>query len=178
MGELKDVMIRLSSNSKGHQTIDVIVVTIPKAYRVILSRDWSAKLNGYFATNLSHLSLPFKGQPNKIKVECERYIKDTVIDLNDPNKPVMFSNSILGNLCFHTFFGELEDKISPFAHSNEQSKLLHTTHISDPYCNIVKYCTKLVTNNCRYLVSSSCNFSLELTDPNIWTLYFDGSKNK
>ena len=34
-----------------NQTIDIIVVDIPKAYGVILSRDWSAKLNGYFATD-------------------------------------------------------------------------------------------------------------------------------
>ena len=51
MGELKDVMIRLSSNSKVHQIIDVIVVDIREAYKVILSRDWSGKLNGYFATD-------------------------------------------------------------------------------------------------------------------------------
>jgi len=69
MGELKYVMIRLSSNSNVHQVIDVIVVNIPEAYGVILSRDWSAKLNGYFATDWSHLWLPFKSQPNKIKVE-------------------------------------------------------------------------------------------------------------
>ena len=50
MGELKDVMIRLASNSKVHQVIDVIVVDISEAYGLILSRDWSAKLNGYFAT--------------------------------------------------------------------------------------------------------------------------------
>ena len=55
MGELKDVMIRCSSNSKVHQTIDVMVVDIPEAYEVILSRDWSTKLNGYFATNWSQL---------------------------------------------------------------------------------------------------------------------------
>ena len=71
MGELKDVMIRLSSNSKVHQVIDVIVVNIPEAYGVILSRDWLAKLNGYFAIDYSHLWLPFKGQPNKIKVDRE-----------------------------------------------------------------------------------------------------------
>ena len=58
MGELKDFMIRLSSNSKVHQVIDVIVVDIPVAYWVILSRDWSAKLNGHFATEWSHLWLP------------------------------------------------------------------------------------------------------------------------
>ena len=41
MGELKDVLIRLSSNSKVHQTIDIIVVDIPEEYRVILRRNWS-----------------------------------------------------------------------------------------------------------------------------------------
>ena len=51
MGELKDVMIQLSSNSKVHLVIDVIVVDIPKAYGVNLSKDWSAKLNCYFATD-------------------------------------------------------------------------------------------------------------------------------
>ena len=71
MGELKDVMIQLSSNSKVHQLIDVIVVNIPEAYGVILSRDWLEKPNGYFATDWSHLWLRFKGQPNKIKVDRE-----------------------------------------------------------------------------------------------------------
>ena len=55
MGELKDVMIQLSSNLKVHQVNDVIVVDILEAYGVILSRDWSTKLNGYFATDWSHL---------------------------------------------------------------------------------------------------------------------------
>ena len=105
-------------------------------------------------------------------------MKHTVTDLNDPNEPVMFSNSILGNFYFDRFFGELEAEISLYANSNEQSKLLHTTQIVECHCNIVKDCTKLVTNNCTELVSSSCIFSLELTDPFIWTLYFDGSRNK
>ena len=65
-----------------------------------------------------------------------------------------------------------------YANSNEQSELLHTTQIVKPHCNIVEDCIKLDTNNCTDLVSSSCNFSLELTNPNIWTLYFDGSRNK
>ena len=68
-GELKDVLIRLSSNSKIHQIIDIIVVDIPETYGVILSRDWLAKLNGYFSTDWSHIWLPYKGQPNKIKVD-------------------------------------------------------------------------------------------------------------
>ena len=50
LGELKDVLIHLASNSKVHQTIDITVVDILEAYKVILSRDWLAKLNGYFTT--------------------------------------------------------------------------------------------------------------------------------
>ena len=73
MGELKDVLIHLASNSKACQTINIIVVDIPEAYGVILSRNWSAKLNGYFVIDWSHLWLPYKGQPNKIKVEHETY---------------------------------------------------------------------------------------------------------
>ena len=70
MEELKDVMIQLSSNSKVHQVIDVIVVDIPEAYEVILSRVWSKTMNGYFATDWSNLQLPFKGHLNKIKVDA------------------------------------------------------------------------------------------------------------
>ena len=43
LGELKDVLILLSLNSKVHQMIDIIVVDIPKVYGVILSRDWLTK---------------------------------------------------------------------------------------------------------------------------------------
>jgi len=46
-------------------------------------------------------------------------MKYTVIDLNDPNEPVMFSNLILGNFYFNTFFRKLEAGLSPYAKSNE-----------------------------------------------------------
>ena len=39
LGELKDVLIHLSSNSRVHKTVDIIVVDIPEAYGVILRRD-------------------------------------------------------------------------------------------------------------------------------------------
>ena len=45
MGVLKDILIQLSSNSKVHQTIDIIVFDIPEAYGVILSKYWLDKLN-------------------------------------------------------------------------------------------------------------------------------------
>ena len=60
MGELKDVLIHLASNFMVHQTIDIIVVDIPEAYGVILSRDWFAKLNGYFTIDWSHLWFLYK----------------------------------------------------------------------------------------------------------------------
>ena len=94
-------------------------------------------------------------------------MKHTVIDLNDPNEPVMFSNSILGNFWFETFFGELEAETSQCTDSNEQFELLHNTQIAEPHYNIVEDCTKLNTNKCTNVVSSSCDFFLELTDPNI-----------
>ena len=67
---------------------------------MILNKDWSAKLNGYFITCWSHFWLPYKSQPNKIKVEREHYMKHMVIDSNDANELVMFSNSNLETFSF------------------------------------------------------------------------------
>jgi hypothetical protein len=54
-------MVRLSSNRKVHQIIDIIVVDIPEVYGFFLSKDWSKQLHGYFATDWSHLWLPENG---------------------------------------------------------------------------------------------------------------------
>jgi hypothetical protein len=51
MGELKDEMIIIETHPKFLQVIDIIVVDIPEAYRLLLSRDWSEKLNRYFSTD-------------------------------------------------------------------------------------------------------------------------------
>jgi hypothetical protein len=51
VGELRDVFIRLSSNPKVHQVIDIIVDNIPNVYGFFLRRDWSYQLNGYFYTD-------------------------------------------------------------------------------------------------------------------------------
>ena len=66
IGEMEDVLIRLYSNEKVCQFIDIVVADIPEAYGLVLSQDWSAKLNGYFALDWSHLWLPYKGSPNQI----------------------------------------------------------------------------------------------------------------
>jgi len=71
VGELKNVFIRLSFDSMVHQTIDIMVVDIPKDYGMFLSRVWYTKLNGYFDTDWSHLWLPQNDNPNRIKIDRE-----------------------------------------------------------------------------------------------------------
>ena len=127
----------------------------------------SSKLNGYFATDWSHLWLPFKDQPNKIKVDHERYMKHIVTDLNDANDPVMFNHSILGNFCFETFFGELEEETFTYTNSNEQSKLLQITQTDEPHYTILEDCTNVDTNNSSETVPIPYGFALELTNPSI-----------
>ena len=83
---------------------------------------------------------------NKIKVEREHYMKQMVIDLNDPNEPVMFSNSIMENFFFDTFFGELEVELSPLANSYMQFELLHKNQIVEHNYTIVDSCTKVDSN--------------------------------
>ena len=51
VGEMKDVLIRLFADERVCQFIDIMVMDIPEVYGLILSRDWSTKLEGYFATN-------------------------------------------------------------------------------------------------------------------------------
>lgn len=48
---MNEVLIRFPSNPKVFQIIDILVTNIPEFYGLILSRDWSKKLNGYFATD-------------------------------------------------------------------------------------------------------------------------------
>jgi hypothetical protein len=68
IGELKYVMIRIATHPKYVQVIDIILVDIPEAYGMLLSRGWSEKLNGYFSTDWVHLWFPLKGNPNMIRI--------------------------------------------------------------------------------------------------------------
>ena len=105
-------------------------------------------------------------------------MKHTVTNLNDANEPVMFNHSIQGNFFFETFFGELEAETSTYADSNEQPELLQITQTDEPHCTILEDCTNVDTKNSSEIVPIPCGFVLELTDPSISTLYFDGSRNK
>ena len=94
IGEMEDVLVCLSSNDKVCQVIDIVAADILDAYGLVLSRDWSAKLNGYFASDWSHLWLPYKGSPNQIKILREPHMKYNVTQLEGKNESV---DPILGN---------------------------------------------------------------------------------
>ena len=114
-----------------------------------------------------------------MKVDQENYMKHMVIDLNDSNEMVMFSRSNLGNLCFDTFFQELEDELSHTANSDKQSELLHWNQIVELNCTLVDHSNdaSIDYSSCTLLNSSFTNPCTQLTNHNLWTLYFDVSRN-
>ena len=83
-------------------------------------------------------------------------MKYTVTSLNYPNEMVMFSRCILDNVCFKTFFGEIETDLSPHADSYKQSELLHSNHIDELNCTLVD-CSIDASVDCSHctLVNSS-----------------------
>jgi hypothetical protein len=105
IGEFKNVLIRLSSNPKVHQIIDIIVVDIPEVYGLFLSRDWSKQLHGYFVTDWSHLWLLENGKTNRIKINHENYLNLTMTNLNDANEPFTASANSPEMQGMNTFFG-------------------------------------------------------------------------
>ena len=105
-------------------------------------------------------------------------MKHMITDLNDPNESVMFSRSILDNLCFDTFFEELEVGLSPCANSNKQYKLLHSNHIAKQNYTLVDHSNdaSIGSSSCTLVNSSFTNHYTQLTNHNLWTLYFDTSR--
>jgi hypothetical protein len=92
----------------------------------------------------------------------------------------MFSKSNLGNFCFDTFFEELEDELSYTTKSDKKSELLHSNQIVELNCTLVDHSNdaSIDSSSCTLLNSSFINPCIQLTNHNLWTLYFDVSKNK
>lgn len=97
LGEINSVIIIISSNVKLYEIIDVLVDDIPDFYSLILTRDWSKKLHGYFSTDWSHMWIPYNGKPNQTRIDREKHMKHSVTDLDEDNELVVFTNNILGN---------------------------------------------------------------------------------
>ena len=133
IGEMEDVLIRLSSNEKVCQFINIVVASIPEAYGLVLNQDWSAKLNGYFASDWSHLWLPYKGIPSQIKVLREPHMKHNVTQLEGKNEPV---NSVLGNYFIELEPGNYQEEESSGT-LDTQPNLLRFSRANEFNCKIV-----------------------------------------
>ena len=137
VGEMKNVLIRLSANNKICQFIDITVADIPSGYGLIFNRDWSTKLEGYFASNWSHLLLPLTGTPNKIKILREPYMKHTVTKLGKGNESV---DSVLGNYLIELKIRHLTE-IKSSSETNYQPELLQLPQAEGDDCRIVDMCS-------------------------------------
>lgn len=157
IGELNQVTIRLSSNQKVCQVIDILVVDIPEFYSLILSRDWSENLHGYFATNWSHMSLSYNGKLNQIRVHHEKHKNCIITELEGENEPVAYSNNIIGNYSVESIFGNFNENTSPFLENSVISQ--------------VENYSQTDTSKCISFVDRPIVESL------FWKLYFDGSKS-
>jgi hypothetical protein len=177
MGELKDVMIRIRTHPKFVQVIDIIVVDILGAYGLLLSRDWSEKLNKYFSIDSTHLWLPLKGHMNMIRIDREIYLKHTIIDLETLNEPSSTDFPALGNYSCDFNFGNLSPHSSevPLTQNYEmifQNKLPtvaeETLFYQEPALEITKQTGGEEESDKKEEANRKT--------PQVWTLYFDGSK--
>jgi hypothetical protein len=106
------------------QVTEIIVVDILEACRLLLSRDWSEKLNEYFSTNWAHLWFPLKGHNNMIRIDRERYLKHTITDLETLNKPSSTDFPVLGNYSWDSDFRNFSPLSSNVPHSKLQNYFL------------------------------------------------------
>jgi hypothetical protein len=124
---------------------------------MFLSRDWSKQFHGYFATYWSHLWLPENGQPNKLRINGEDYLKYTVTDLKDSNEPFTASVNALESEGMNTLFGNLVTEIYTITNPNQQSE--------------ISVCTQASASKNDVNIIYSCE------NDEICSLYFDGSKS-
>ena len=120
-----------------------------------------------------------KVSPNKIKVDQENYMKHMITDLDDPNKMVMCSKYTLDNFCFDAFFEELENELSHTMNSDKQSELLDSNQIAELNCTLVDHSNDASIGYSSYILvnSSFTNHCAQVTNHNLWTLYFNISRN-
>jgi len=82
VGELLNVHMQVALEPRVQHFMDIQVIDILDAYGMLLSRDWSQSLNGYMATNLSHMWFPWRGIVNQIRVDREPQMAHLVIEYN------------------------------------------------------------------------------------------------
>jgi ribonuclease HI len=179
IGELKDVMIRMATHPKFVQVIDIIVVDIPEAYGLLLSRDWSEKLNGYFSMDWAHLWFPLKGHTNMIRIDRERYLKHTVTDLEAFNEPSSTDFPVLGNYSCDSDF----DNFSPLSSDvplTQNSEMNFQVNLLVAVEETLFCQEPLLETTDKIGGEEEVSRHGEADDfrSQVWTLYFDGSKSQ
>ena len=137
VGEMEDVLIRLSTNEKICQYIDIVVAYIPDCYGLILNQHWSVRLNGCFASDWSHLWFPKKGSPNQIKILREPYMKHNVTRLGEGNES---ADSVLGNYLIELKIRHLTE-IKANSKINYEPELLQLPQDDEDECRIADMCS-------------------------------------
>jgi hypothetical protein len=111
--------------------MDIIIIDILEVYGILLSRNWSDKLHGYFSMDWSHLWFPLKWNPNMIRIKREKYLKHNVTDLEAPNEFLVLCNY----LC-DSYFGNFLSRSSEVLFSHKSKLSLHE------YSKLIEPCKK------------------------------------
>lgn len=159
--EINVVTIRLSAVARVAQRNYILIIDIPEFYGFILSRDWSKKLHGYISTDWSHMWLPYKGNPNQIKIDWEKHMTHTITEFEQENQPIAFNNNILGNYSSESFFGNFTAQSSLFSVNNFTSQIENFSQTD----------TSRGVKIAKETINKTVDKSL------FWSLYFDGSKS-
>ena len=86
VGELHNIHMQLASDPRMEHMVDISVVDVADTYGLILGRDWARKLNGYMATDFSHMWLPWKGLANQIRIDSTPRLRLTVTENGESNE--------------------------------------------------------------------------------------------
>lgn len=72
------------------------MVDILETYRLLLSREWTKCLRGWFSNDFTQFWLPWKGLNNQIKIDVEPKLKTMITDYNASNE-IVFLQSNMGS---------------------------------------------------------------------------------
>jgi hypothetical protein len=84
LGKCEDIEVFLIYFPHINVLMDILMINVPDAWGIILSRTWSSSLGGFLRINLTHAYIPMGDGMYEILHNMEK--KDThVMDLRGPN---------------------------------------------------------------------------------------------
>ena len=73
--------------------------------------------------------MPLNGQPNKLKVDKEPFMKQSVTDLDGSNESVSFFNNQIEHFTFDTLFGDFPVDVASMENEHRHSQITHLTSV-------------------------------------------------